>query len=182
MNLLRAAVSLMLASTALIAMRLPAHPVAALALISLGLRAGVGRGLRAVLPTFLPVALFASTLALLQQINGTTDVAVPIRTVTVYLLLSAAGSLAPWEWIAAGISPRTRWYHTGLFLLFVRHFAIVLMAETRRTLQARTLAAPRLFGPGGAGALAQAVASIFRRSLLRAERFYAAQTLNGIAE
>ncbi len=128
------------------------------------------------------MALFAGTVALLQWINGTTDIAVPVRTVAVFLLLTLATSLAPWEWLAANLSPRSRLYHTGLFLLFVRHFTAVLMAETRRTLQARAISAPRLLGPGGVRALAQALVSIFRRTLIRAERFYAAQSLNGIAQ
>ena len=182
MNALRLMLALALAGAALIAIRLPATSVAILALALFGLRAAVGWSLRNLLQTFLPVALFAGTVALLQWINGTTDFAVPVRTIAVFLLLTLATSLAPWEWIAAGLSPRSRWYHAGLFLLFVRHFVVVLTAETRRTLQARAMSAPRLLHPGGATALAQALVSICRRTLIRAERFYAAQSLNGIAQ
>ena len=182
MNALRLILSLTLVGAALIAIRLPALPMAILAVALVGLRAATGRRLRALLRMSFPVALFAGTVALLQWINGTTDLAVPVRTITIFLLLTLATSLAPWTWMAARLSPRSRFYHAGLFLLFVRHFAIVLMAETKRTLQARAMSAPRLLHPGGAGSLAQAMVSIFRRTLIRAERFYAAQSLNGIAQ
>ncbi len=64
----------------------------------------------------------------------------------------------------------------------MRHFTEILIAETQRTLQARAMCAPSLFRVGGCSSLAYALASIFRRALIRAERFYAAQTLNGIVQ
>ena len=182
MNVWQLALSLTLAFATLITARLAALPVAILGAMLLGIRAILGRGLAGFLRVSFPVALFAGAVALLQWINGTTDFAVPLRTVTVFLLLSSAISLAPWTWMADSLSPRSHLYHAGLFLLFIRHFAAVLQGETRRTLQARAMAAPRLLHAGGTQALAQAVASVFRRTLIRAERFYAAQSLSGIAQ
>jgi hypothetical protein len=90
--------------------------------------------------------------------------------------------IALWEWIAAWLSPRSKLYAPGLFLLFVRHFTEILIAEAQRTLQARAMCAPSLFRAGGFSSLANALAAIFRRALTRAERFYAAQALNGIVQ
>ena len=69
----------------------------------------------------------------------------------------------------------------ALLALFVRHFAGILTAESRRMLTARSLAAPFRCGPWSFRSLSFAVAAVFSRSFDRAERFYAAQRLRGIA-
>ena len=181
MNALRLILSVALLGAALIATRLPAPYAAILVAALLCLRASLDRW-RSFWRKLVPVILFAGTVALLQWINGKTDIAVPVRTIAVCLLLTLATSLAPWEWVASRLAPGSHLYHTGLFLLFVRHFATVLITETGRTLQARATAAPNLLHPGGAMSLVQALVSIIRRTLIRAERFYAAQRLNGIAQ
>jgi hypothetical protein len=70
----------------------------------------------------------------------------------------------------------------ALFALFVRHFAWVLLAEARRALTARAISVPNRYGAGWFHSLVHAVSAIFTRSLVRAERFYAAQWLRGIGE
>jgi hypothetical protein len=59
---------------------------------------------------------------------------------------------------------------------------VILQDEAMRALTAYRLAVPHGFRPGGMRALAFSLDSLFRRCLVRAERFYAAQTLRGLAE
>jgi hypothetical protein len=182
MNRLQLVLSLSLLAGALTVTRLPLRPLIGATLAVFAAHALLKRrGLRVLRDGF-PVFLFAATLVALQWLNGRIDAALPLRTVAVFLLSTLALRLAPWTWIAGGLSPLSRLYLPGLFLLFIRHFAEILIAESRRTLQARAICAPSVWRPGGFASVAGALAAIFRRALTRAERFYAAQSLNGIVQ
>lgn len=155
--------------------------LAVLAAAALPVRA-LGAGWRRTLQTAVPVLLFAAVLAALQALAGTFSPALALRTVAVFLLSTAAFALFPWRAAAARAHPRSRTFPAMLFLLSLRHFALVLGAEARRVFTARRLAAPRRYGPGWWRSLAWALAGVFRLSLARAERFYAALWLRGMAE
>jgi energy-coupling factor transporter transmembrane protein EcfT len=69
-----------------------------------------------------------------------------------------------------------------LFALFIRHFAMIFASESRRVLQARSLGISRTYGRGWFRSLVAALVALIGRSLSRAERFYAAQSLRGFTE
>jgi hypothetical protein len=127
-----------------------------------------------------PVLLFASILIALQWLNGAVDIRLPLRTIAVFLCSTAAFRVLPWSDLITGLDSRSHWYLPVMFLLFVRHFAAVLVEEVRRAYQARSLCVSSNFRRGGLQSLAWASASVFRRAIDRAERFYAAQTIGGI--
>jgi hypothetical protein len=129
-----------------------------------------------------PILLFAAVLAALQVMAGTFTPALALRTVTIFLLSTAAAAVFPWRAAASRAHPRSRLFPAALFLLSLRHFALVLGAEARRMFAARRLAVPRRYGPGWFRSLAWALAAVFRLSLVRAERFYAGLLLRGYAE
>jgi hypothetical protein len=157
-------------------------PLSVLAAGSLVAHGVLGRRARHVPGAGIPLVLFAAAVAVLQWFHGGVDWVLPLRTVAVFLLTTLAMRIAPWVWFAGRLSPRSRFYLPVLFLLFVRHFTEILISESRRTLQARALSAPSLFRAGGFSSVTNAVAAIFGRALTRAERFYAAQSLNGIGQ
>jgi hypothetical protein len=180
MNAARLALSVLLLAAAAVSTRLRGAPLAvAVALVLLPLLCLRRERVR-LLAASLPILVFAATLVALQAWAGAVDLAIPLRAMAVFLLTTTAARVAPWEWAAGRLSPAGRLYAVGLFLLFVRHFTAILAEESRRTLRARALLAPALLRPAGFSSLAHALASIFRRALVRAERFYAAQLLNGI--
>lgn len=180
MNAARLAFSLLLLAAAGIATRLRGAPLAvAIALVLLPLLS-LRRERARLLIASVPILVFAATLIALQAWAGVVDLSIPLRAIAVFLLSTTAARVAPWEWAASRLSPTGRLYAMGLFLLFVRHFTAILTEESRRTLRARALLAPALLRPAGFSSLTHALASIFRRALVRAERFYAAQLLNGI--
>jgi len=178
----RAALSLLLLLPVpvLIAVRDPGVLAAALAAAAAA-RLAVDRRPRPLLMLLIPLAWFLSALLALQWIAGRLDPALPLRTAAIVLLTATAFRAAPWKSIAGALSPRSPFYMLGLYLLFVRHFAAILAGETWRTLRTRAMNAPSLFRRGGASSLLWAMASIVRRTLDRAERFYAAQLLKGLA-
>lgn len=137
---------------------------------------------RMALPFVAPVLLFAFVLIALQWLNGAVDIRLPLRTIAVFLCSTGAFRVLPWSDLIAGLDTRSHWYLPVMFLLFVRHFATVLLEEVRRAFQARSLCVPANFRRGGFQSLAWATASVFRRSIDRAERFYAAQTIGGMQE
>ena len=103
-----------------------------------------------------------------------------LRTIAVFLLSTVAFRVLPWSDLIAVLDIRSRWYLPVMFLLFVRHFAAMLLEEVRRAFQARSLCVSTNFRRGGFRSLAWATASVFRRAIDRAERFYAAQTIGGM--
>jgi hypothetical protein len=142
--------------------------------------AALRTGARTALRFGAPVLLFAIILTALQWLNGAVDFRLPMRTVAIFLLSTAAFRVLPRSSLIAALDPRSRWYLPVMFLLFVRHFAAMLLQEVRRAFQARSLCVSANFRRGGFQSLAWATASVFRRAIDRAERFYAAQTIGGI--
>lgn len=179
---LKLIVALTMLACAVASTRLPLVPAAAFAGAALCGHIVAGRRLRHISRAAMPVGIFVAGVAVLQWFHDKVDWLLPLRTVAVFLLSTLAMRIVPWEWLASRLSPGSRFYAPGLFLLFVRHFTQILIAEAQRTLQARAMCAPSLFHAGGFSSLANALAAIFRRALTRAERFYAAQTLNGIVQ
>ena len=106
----------------------------------------------------------------------------PVVTVAVFLVSTAAFQMAPWRSAIFAVRPGSRLYNAVLFGLFVRHFAAILETESRRVLTARRLCISRKWGPGWLRSLAFALAALITRSLVRAERFYAAQRVRGLGE
>lgn len=148
----------------------------------LAAHAALGRRFRALLRLACPILLFAPALVALQWVNGAVDLRLPLRTIAVFVLTTAAFRILPWPRLIAEIPAGSRWYLAAMFLLFVRHFTGILLEEARRTLQARSLCISRSRGPGSFTSLAWAVAALFRRALERAERFYAVQSMGGFPE
>jgi hypothetical protein len=156
--------------------------LAGVVLCAFGFHAALSGGVRAPLRMAAPVSVFAGVVGLLQWLSGHGVTVLPMQTVAVCLLVTAAARLARWRIGASFCRPHTRLFSLVLFALFIRHFAAVLAVETRRTLQARALCVPNRYGRAAFSSLVCAVAALFARSLARAERFYAAQRLQGLAE
>jgi hypothetical protein len=136
------------------------------------------RSLRALLARFWVISLFAASIYALQAVTHRTDWKVALRIVFVFAAVRLLSELCT----ARGIPvPHQRpLYRLFLFLHFTRHFTAILLEEAKRLLIARRLAAPKLYGAGGFSSLVHSLNAILRRSLVRAERFYAAQWLRGI--
>lgn len=128
-----------------------------------------------------PVVVFAIALALMQRIAGAWTW-LPAQTVALYAAVRLLVLALPRQWFSSLPERRSRMWTPALFFFFVRHFLSILGQEARRVLIARSLALTRPYGPGSCGSILWSVASIFRRSLTRAERFYAAQWLRGLSE
>jgi energy-coupling factor transporter transmembrane protein EcfT len=127
-----------------------------------------------------PVLLFSGILIVLQWAGGAISWALPVKTIGVFGFVSATVRLLPWVRWTRRIEPGNSLYAPVLFLIIVMHFVTVLGDEVRRALVARTMAVPLRYGPGCFRSLSWAVAGIVRRTLERAERFYAAQSLRGL--
>ena len=128
-----------------------------------------------------PVMMFALALLALQWLDGSVDPRLPLRLIAVFSLSTSAARLVPPPGMAS-LRPRSRMRLPFLFLLFVRHFSVVLLEEVRRTFQARSLCISSEFSRGGLRSLTWATVAVFRRSLDRAERFYAAQLIGGFPQ
>jgi hypothetical protein len=139
---------------------------------------GVGRSIR----SLLPIVVFAGVLALMQWISSTPISSLPLKTIAVFLLFTTALRLLPWSEVVSVVHPGARLFGLVLFALFVRHFAAIFVRESQRVLQARSLRLSSPWGRGSFRSLVAAVAALAGRSLVRAERFYAAQSLRGLAE
>ena len=176
-----------LSSLVLLAAALMAAATADLSwlLIALGvsflLRVVGSRSLSHALRGMGPIAAFAGTVALLQWVSGRGGSLLPLKTLSVFLLSTAAFQTLPWSTLITRISSRTAAFHYLLYVFFIRHFMVILSTESQRLLRARALAAPRAMGRDSFRSLTAAVASLAERSLIRAERFYAAQYLRGWA-
>jgi hypothetical protein len=177
---IRSVVFLMLLAAGTAALR--SGPVALAAAIGLGIasHAAIRTRARTASHFAAPVLLCALVLTALQWLSGTVDIRLPLRTIAVFLLSTAAFRVLPWADLIAALDTRSRWYLPAMFLLFVRHFAAMLVEEVRRAFQARSLCVSANFRRGGLQSLVWATASVFRRAIDRAERFYAAQTMGGM--
>jgi hypothetical protein len=129
-----------------------------------------------------PLAVFAAGVATLQWLAGTLDPWLPLKTLAAFALGAAIFAAIPWRGLSRRLAPGRWWYAPVLFLLFLRHFTAILSDEPVRVLRARSLAVPRRYGPGWLASLAHALATLLRRAIDRAERFYAAQLVRGLSE
>lgn len=136
---------------------------------------------RRLLP-LLPITLFAAGLAFLQWAAGMPVTWLWLKTIAAFVAVTAVVRALPWDRWLFQLRHGGRLYHAALFALFVRHFAAVLVQEARRALAAHALAAPARYRAGWFRSLAHATGGLLVRSLVRAERFHAAQSLRGIAE
>jgi len=129
-----------------------------------------------------PVASFAILLASFELLARGRPSTLALRAMAVcWLAQACVQGMAPSRW-ALSSSPRSLAYRVGLFAAFVEHFAHLFGSGTARALVAWRLAAPRAWRSGWFHSLAHALARIVERSLVRAERFYAAQWLRGLGE
>ena len=144
--------------------------------------ASIEVALRRTIHWLFPILLFCAVLAFLEWIDHRTVSALPLKALVSYLAIAPALRIMPWVAIVRSVPPRSRSFPPVLFLLFIRHFTLILRDEAMRSLTAYRLAVPHPFRSCGIRALAYSLGSFFRRYLLRAERFYAAQLLRGLAE
>lgn len=139
----------------------------------------IGRALRMAVP----LALFCAATAGLQAIAGRVDPWLPVKTFLAFLFGFCLYLCFPWRWLPRLLRPGLARRNVPiLFLLYIRHFAAILGEEASRLFRAWRLAVARERGPLGFFSLRCAVAAMLRRTLIRAERFYAAQWLRGAAE
>ena len=183
MKLLRWAsgLGLLVATVAVIVVDNPFWLVGAL-VMGFILRAAIWKSLSASLRSALPVGLFAVVVVLMQWLARVPVTSLAAKTLAVFLFSTAAFRLLPWTDAVTAVRPGTVFHGLLLYLFFVRHFVSILTAETARLLQARSLCVVRPYGRGAFSSLAWGLASLFSRSLARAEHFYAAQLLRGFAE
>ena len=152
----------------------------ACAAVALLVRPFVFRGRIAWL-SVVPIVAFAAGLALLERLSRGAVSWLPARTIVVFLSLTAAARLWPWADLLRRAQPGSAVWTPVLFALVTQHFVGILRTETVRVLRARSLRLSRRFGPGAFRALSWTLVAIVMRCWVRAERFYAAQRLRGLA-
>jgi len=175
-------VLLLVAATAVAALVANPHWLLIAVLLGLLLRAVAWRSFRRSLRATVPIVMFAGVLALMQWVSSTPVSSLPLKTIAVFLFSTTAFRILPWSQIISAARPGSALFELVLFALFVRHFAAIFAKESQRVLQARSLSVSRTWGHGSFRSLAAAVAALFGRSLVRAEHFYAAQSLRGLAQ
>jgi len=146
--------------------------------LNISSRRSISKAMRAMLP----VALFVLTLILLQWLYRRPEPLVAAKTLAVFWLTTAAFRWVPWSGLAGAIRPGSRASAFILYLLFVRHFASILVVEAGRLLRARSRAVQKPYGHWAFRSLASALVSLFVRAATRAERFYSALLLKGFVE
>jgi hypothetical protein len=130
----------------------------------------------------LPVVVFAAVLSLSQVLARIPVTSLAAKSLTIFLFTSAAFRILPWQSSLAAVHPGTSSFKVALYILFIRHFFTILSSEALRLVRARGLSISRPYGKGSFRSLVGALATFFNRSVIRAERFYAAQLLRGLAE
>ena len=138
-------------------------------------------GVRVPAAIWMSVSL-ALTLWILQLVNGASDVRLLLKAACLVVVVPLAFQSLPWVRLGWRAIMARRGLTAILFLIFTRHFALVLLDETRRAYTAQRMSTPRRFGPGAFRSLTWATARVFERAFVRAERFYAARLLDGFAE
>ncbi len=127
-----------------------------------------------VLPRAWPgLLLFAAALAVLDFAAHGRVSGLAVRAIAAGLSAACVFSIIPWKALFRRLHPGTGLYRAGLFLVFLWHFSRILEQEAWRLYAARRMAVSREFGPRGFASLAHATASLFTRTLIRAERFHA---------
>jgi len=131
---------------------------------------------------WLGILLFAAVLALAEFLFSRRPPLLAARMI----LAAAAGILLfrilPWQRIARWSLERRALRNPALYFLFLSHFIRIFLEEVVSLFHAWRLAAPRRWRAGWWRSLLHASASLFPRTLRRAERFYAALLLKGFAQ
>ena len=128
----------------------------------------------------LPITIFIVASSLIQWLYHELNLEVAAKTLAVFWLTASAFRFIPWNKLPDAVRPGS-WLATPvLYLLFIRHFALILSSESKRLLTARSRAVFKPYGRWSFKSLASAVGSLFLRAMNRAERFYAAHMLKGL--
>jgi len=102
------------------------------------------------------------------------------------ILAAAAGLLlfraVPWKRLAGWCLQRRGFRNPALYFLFLHHFLRIFLEECTGLFRAWRLAAPRQWRAGWWRSVHYATASLFPRVIRRAERFYAALLVKGLAQ
>lgn len=157
---------------------------------ALGLMMGAGlivyrltfRSWRQALRFGLPVLTATILFWALQQLAANPPRLLPLKMVAVFLFASTAFRVFPWTEVLLQAPQDKLGFHVALYFLFVRHFAVILGEETMRLLRAWRWSHRGLKGRLFIRSLAHAVAALFNRCFIRAECFFAAQLLKGLAK
>ena len=139
------------------------------------------RGLQIPATIWISVSL-ALTLWILQLVSGATNLRLLLKAACMILLLPLVFRSLPWARLGSSVLVTRKGLPVIFFLIFTRHFALILLDETRRAYTARRMSVPRSFSPGSFSSLTWATARVFERACVRAERFYAARVLDGFSE
>ena len=127
------------------------------------------------------IVVFAAVLAAVEILVSRRAPLIALRM----LAVAAAGlllfRLAPWARMAEWGLSRSRTRKTVLYFLFLAHFSRIFLEEIFSLYHAWKLAAPSRWNRSWRRSLACATASLFPRTLRRAERFYAALLLKEMA-
>lgn len=137
---------------------------------------------RQALRSCLPVIMTAAAFWVLQQLAASPASLLPIKMVAVFLFASAAFRIFPWMEILLSAPRETRRFQVALYFFFIRHFVVILGEESLRLLRAWRWTHRGLHGRVLIRSLAGAMTALFSRCFIRAEHFFAAQMLKGLAE
>jgi len=127
----------------------------------------------------LPITIFVLALGLVQWVYHEPDLSVAAKTLAVFWLTASAFRLIPWTQFGNAFRPGSRLSAFMLYMLFIRHFALILIGESRRLLTARSRTVFKPYGRWSFRSMVSSLAALFLRAMNRAERFYAAQMLKG---
>jgi hypothetical protein len=126
------------------------------------------------------LVLFAVSIALAEWWSTGRPGTLALKTLAAAAISVALLAFLPWKRWVASSDPRGPWFRAALFLLALHHFYRILTEEALRLMRARSLCVRRETGPMALASLAAAVGDLIRRTLNRAERFYAALVLEGL--
>ncbi len=148
--------------------------------ISFGLSIIAWKNVIKAMRALLPVTIFILALGFIQWIYHEPDLEVAAKTLAVFWLTASAFRLIPWSQFGNAFRPGCRLSAPLLYLLLIRHFALILTEESRRLLTARSRTVFKPYGRWFFRSIVSALASLFLRAMNRAERFYAALMLKGL--
>jgi hypothetical protein len=137
---------------------------------------------RQALRSCLPVLMTATAFWVMQQFASSPASLLPLKMVAVFLFTSAAFRIFPWMEILLRTPRETLRFQVALYLFFIRHFVVILGDESLRLLRAWRWTHRGLHGRVLIRSLAGAMTGLFSRCFIRAEHFFAAQLLKGLAE
>jgi len=125
--------------------------------------------------------IFAAALAALEWLALRRPPWIAVKMLTVAAASLAVSRLVPWARAARWCLGRNFLRPVALYFLVLAHFLRIFLEENRSLFFAWRLAVGRRRGAAAWRSLACATASLFPRVLRRAERFYAAMLVKGMA-